>query len=34
VIVGSDNKELYNRCVKNVAMSAMEGLNGTVFAYD
>ncbi|KAG4091160.1 kinesin-domain-containing protein [Neocallimastix lanati (nom. inval.)] len=26
--VGSDNKELYNRCVKNVAMSAMEGLNG------
>ncbi|KAL6602395.1 kinesin-domain-containing protein [Neocallimastix californiae] len=33
VIVGSDNKELYNRCVKDVVMSSMEGLNGTVFAY-
>ncbi|ORX82019.1 kinesin-domain-containing protein [Anaeromyces robustus] len=33
VIVGSDNKELYNRCVKDVVMASMEGLNGTVFAY-
>lgn len=33
VVIGSNNKELYERCVKNVVISSMEGFNGTVFAY-
>jgi hypothetical protein len=30
---GSDNKALYEASAQNVVWAAMEGLNGTVFAY-
>ncbi|KAJ3013344.1 UNVERIFIED_CONTAM: hypothetical protein HDU68_000751 [Siphonaria sp. JEL0065] len=33
VQTGSDNKELYESCAQNVIWAAMEGINGTVFAY-
>ncbi|KAF9918731.1 hypothetical protein BX616_006261 [Lobosporangium transversale] len=32
-LTGSDNEEIYNSSVKNLVQSAMEGYNGTVFAY-
>ncbi|KAF9994015.1 hypothetical protein BGZ79_001269, partial [Entomortierella chlamydospora] len=32
-LTGSDNELLYNSSVKNLVQSAMEGYNGTVFAY-
>ncbi|KAG0246178.1 hypothetical protein BGX31_004143 [Mortierella sp. GBA43] len=32
-LTGSDNEEIYNSSVKNLVKSAMEGYNGTVFAY-
>ncbi|KAF9927618.1 hypothetical protein FBU30_003040 [Linnemannia zychae] len=32
-LTGSDNEEIYNTSVKNLVQSAMEGYNGTVFAY-
>ncbi|KAJ3330077.1 hypothetical protein HDU76_006471 [Blyttiomyces sp. JEL0837] len=33
VQAGSDNKNLYERAAQNVVWAAMEGMNGTVFAY-
>lgn len=33
VQVGSDNKVVYEKAAQNVVWAAMEGLNGTVFAY-
>ncbi|ORX82903.1 kinesin-domain-containing protein [Basidiobolus meristosporus CBS 931.73] len=33
VLIGSDNRLLYERCVREVVRSTMEGYNGTVFAY-
>ncbi|KAJ3129246.1 hypothetical protein HK100_008743 [Physocladia obscura] len=33
VQTGSDNKELYELSAQNVVWAAMEGINGTVFAY-
>ncbi|KAG0275586.1 hypothetical protein BGZ95_008613 [Linnemannia exigua] len=32
-LTGSDNEAIYNSSVKNLVQSAMEGFNGTVFAY-
>ncbi|KAG0331305.1 hypothetical protein BG000_011034 [Podila horticola] len=32
-LTGSDNELIYNTSVKNLVQSAMEGYNGTVFAY-
>ncbi|KAG0217484.1 hypothetical protein BGX33_010375 [Mortierella sp. NVP41] len=32
-LTGSDNELIYNSSVKNLVQSAMEGYNGTVFAY-
>ncbi|KAG0044527.1 hypothetical protein BGZ83_010252 [Gryganskiella cystojenkinii] len=32
-LTGSDNEIIYNSSVKNLVQSAMEGFNGTVFAY-
>ncbi|KAF9438508.1 hypothetical protein BGZ76_007316 [Entomortierella beljakovae] len=32
-LTGSDNEMIYNSSVKNLVQSAMEGYNGTVFAY-
>ncbi|KAF9418553.1 hypothetical protein BGZ94_009672, partial [Podila epigama] len=32
-LTGSDNELIYNTAVKNLVQSAMEGYNGTVFAY-
>ncbi|KAK9760588.1 Kinesin-like protein kip2 [Basidiobolus ranarum] len=33
VLIGSDNRLLYDRCVRDIVRSTMEGYNGTVFAY-
>ncbi|KAK9763817.1 Kinesin-like protein kip2 [Basidiobolus ranarum] len=33
VLIGSDNRLLYERSVREVVRSTMEGYNGTVFAY-
>ncbi|KAJ1551056.1 NADH-ubiquinone oxidoreductase chain 1 [Nowakowskiella sp. JEL0078] len=33
VLLGSENLELYNSSARNVVYAAMEGINGTVFAY-
>ncbi|KAI8919972.1 P-loop containing nucleoside triphosphate hydrolase protein [Powellomyces hirtus] len=33
VQVGSDNRDLYEQSAKDVVRAAMEGINGTVFAY-